>query len=682
MTTSEVILPHHLQRQAVVYVRQSSANQVLNNQESLELQYALRERARQCGWNPIDVHTIDADLGRTGSNASARPGFQELVTRVSLGQVGIIFSYDVTRLARNCSDWHQLLDLCGYRRCLIGDSDGIYDPTAINGRLLLGLKGQISELELHTIRARLTAGLLNKARRGELALTLPTGLVREPSGRVVKHPDREVQSRLELVFATFLLVKSVTKVVRRFNEQHLDLPRRDSHGDVSWRTPTIATVATILKNPAYAGAFVYGRTRAAPKAHEPHQRVARRQPIAQWKILIKDRYPAYIDWATFEKIQAMIQDNWSEYDRNKTRGVPRPGKALLHGLVYCGECGHKMLVQYKNRTCYICNFLRQKYQVPVCQFLPADPVDDHVVAAFWEALSPLELDLSEQALATISRGQGQLRQAHEQQLQRLRYQARLAERQYQKADPDNRLVTAELEKRWEIALRDLKNAEEEWQRLQQRQAATTPIDPALRRAFGDVARGLPELWRQGQLSQKHKKALLRCLLDKVVIHRAVTDQIRVRIIWKGGATTTADIPVVVGSIARLSCGQELEREALELARQGRSDEAVAEELTRRGHRSPREGTVLPATVRGIRLKHRVLHPRPGSRPRHAPGRLTLPQVAQALQVPVYWLYQRIERGAIEVPLDPVRKLYLFPDTPEALAQLQQLKAGRCERVRL
>ncbi len=543
-------------------------------------------------------------------------------------------------------------------------------------------KGLISELELHTIRARLKAGLLSKAQRGELAVTLPTGLIRESSGQVVKHPDREVQSRLELVFETFLRVQAITKVVRCLNEQLLRLPRRDRFGDIVWRTPTIAIVGTILKNPAYAGAFVYGRTRAVPKTKNPAGRTTRRVPATEWKICLRDRYPAYIDLGTFEKIQAMIRDNHSEYDQNKTRGVPRPGKALLHGLVYCGECGHKMVVQYKNGTRYICNFLRQKYQVPVCQCLPADPVDDYVVAAFFEALSPVELDLCGDALAAADHDEEQWYRAHQQQLERLRYQASLAERQYQKADPDNRLVTAELEKRWEITLQELKRAEDESQQRQARQKPTGMIDAALRTAFTDVARGIPELWHQGTLSAQHQKTLLRCLIDKVVIHRSAPDTLHTRIVWRGGDCSETDIPVPVVSVARLSCGAELEQTAVELARQGRSDEAIAEELTRRGYRSPRETKVIPGTIRGIRLKHRLLRPRPGSRPRRFPGQLTVPQMARALGVSVYWLYPRIEQGVIDVPYDSEKKLYLFPDDPKTLSLLKQLKAGGVRRVRV
>ncbi len=254
MNASECITPFHLDRQALIYVRQSSPHQTLTNQESLKLQYALRQRAQEHGWMPNAIDVIDTDLGRTGSTTEGRQGFKELVARVSLGQVGIIFAYDMTRLARNCTDWYQLLDLCGYRPCLVGDQAGVYDPATTNGRLILGLKGLISGLELHTIHSRLTAGILSKAQRGELALQLPVGLVRDPLERVLKHPDQEVQGRIDLVFATFLRLGSVSQVVRRFNDEKLLIPRKDGFGDIHWRPPTITAVNSLLHNPAYAGA--------------------------------------------------------------------------------------------------------------------------------------------------------------------------------------------------------------------------------------------------------------------------------------------------------------------------------------------------------------------------------------------------------------------------------------------
>ena len=258
MLHSDLVTPGHLSRSAVIYIRQSTPHQVISNQESRRLQYALKQRALDLGWQEADISFIDSDLGTSGSSAQGRDGFKDLAARISLGQVGIILSTEVTRLSRNCSDWYPLLDVCGYMNCLIADRDGIYDPGATNGRLLLGLKGQMSEMELHMIRSRLTAGLINKAQRAELALTLPVGLVRDQTATVRKDPNQEVQSRLKLIFATFLRVKSASKVLRFFKDQGLLIPRKDRFGDVVWKNPSVSAIITILKNPAYAGAFVYG----------------------------------------------------------------------------------------------------------------------------------------------------------------------------------------------------------------------------------------------------------------------------------------------------------------------------------------------------------------------------------------------------------------------------------------
>jgi DNA invertase Pin-like site-specific DNA recombinase len=310
---SELVNPNHLNRKAIVYIRQSTPHQVVSNQESLRLQYALCQRARELGWHEADINVIDADLGLSGATASHRQGFKDLVARVTLGEIGIVLSIEVTRLARNCSDWYPLLDVCGHRSCLIADRDGIYDPGTPNGRLLLGLKGTISELELHTIRGRLTAGLLAKAGRGELALQLPTGLIRDPSGVVTKDPNREVQERIALLFESFLSVRTAVKVTRTLISRGLTLPRRDRHGEVCWRRPTIPAVTDMLKNPAYAGAFVYGRTRQQPPSLPGGRPLKSPRPAMDWRIVVKDKYPAYISWDTFEKIQTMLRDNRAEY---------------------------------------------------------------------------------------------------------------------------------------------------------------------------------------------------------------------------------------------------------------------------------------------------------------------------------------------------------------------------------
>jgi len=677
MNTSELVTPIHLARKAIIYIRQSTPHQVLSNQESLRLQYALEQRALSLGWRPEDIEIIDADLGLTGASAQHREGFKELISKVTLGQVGLILSCEVTRLSRNCSDWYPLLDLCSYKNCLIADRDGVYDPASPNGRLLLGLKGQISEVELHTLRARLTAGLLNKAQRGELALRLPMGLVRDEAGQVRQDPNREIQERIHLVFDSFLQLRSACKVLHFFNEQELCLPRRDRFGDLVWKNPTVAALLEVLKNPAYAGAFVYGRTRTTHPA--PGETRQKRLPISEWRICVKDKYPPYLGWETFEKIQAMLQDNYAEYDRNQSRGIPRPGAAMVHGLVYCGECGHKMVVQYKGAPCYMCNYLRQQYGVPVCQRIPTAPVDAYVIGAFFQALSPVELDVYARAVTAQADAVERVGRAHLQQLERLRYETALAQRQFNRVDPDNRLVAAELEKRWEATLSDLKQAEEAQALRQQTPVTLTALPPDLQAAFTAIGQKLPLIWPQ--LSHATQKALLRCLIDKVVIHRSARDCVQVRIVWKGGETSTQRIPIPVGSLAELSTGEEMKNIILDLSTQGQSDEDIAQQLTALGHRSPLRLLVLPSTVKTIRLKHGIFQKRSQSHPRHIEGVLTVTQLARAMDISPHWVYDRIHNGCIQVVKDADTGLYLFPDDPATLEMFTSLKQGNLHNLR-
>jgi DNA invertase Pin-like site-specific DNA recombinase len=678
MSTSDLIQPQHLTRRAVIYVRQSSPHQVLTNTESQRLQYAMTRRARELGWHEKDVLIVDDDTGRTATTTAGRLGFQQLAAQVALGAIGVIVAYEATRLARNCTHWYQLLDLCGHAGCLIADRDGVYDPGSVNGRLLLGLKGAISELEMHTLRGRLTAGILSKAERGELALTLPTGLVRRDDGCVEKHPDQEVRNRILLVFDTLLEKKSLARVLHQFRHHHLTVPRRDRYGAIQWKRPTIASLGSMVKNPAYAGAFVYGRTRSL-RAENTGKMQQRLLPPGQWRIIVRDRYPGYISWETYERVQQMLRDNHAEYDRNKTRGVPRDGQALLHGIVYCGACGHKLCVQYKGGTQYLCNHLRQQHGEPVCQRLRAAPIDEQVVRWFFEALAPAALDLSARTLTEADARRTAIFAARRQQLQRLRYAASRAERQYQQVDPENRLIAAELERRWEAALRELREAEEQLTHDEQH-SPVWAIPADLLEALHDIGPRLPELWEQQRLfSSAQKKSLLRALIDKVVVHRLGGrrgDRIHVRVVWRGGATTSVDLPVSVGRFADRTGAAEMEATILRLAREGRSDTEIAALLTAQGHRSARGATVLQSTVKGIRLRHRVLNRASQSHPRRVAGYLTIPQLAEKLNIPRHWISDRIHNGTIVVEKDAATQCYLFPDNLKTLRQFRQLRNGK------
>ncbi len=674
---SELIKPHHLDRRAVVYVRQSTPHQAVSNQESLRLQYALHERARDLGWREADIEVVDADLGLSAAAATHRQGFKDLVARIALGEIGLIVSIEVTRLARNCSDWYPLLDICGHRGCLIADRDAVYDPGLPDGRLLLGLKGTISEMELHTIRGRLTAGLLSKAQRGELALQLPAGLVRDPSGVVTKDPNQEVQDRVVLVFDSFGQLRTARKVTRALRERDLALPRNDRHGEVYWARPTVAAVTSMLKNPAYGGAFAYGRSRAHEAALPTGRQTQVRRPDGGCRIMVRDRYPAYVSWATYEKIQAMLRDNRADYMHRQTRGVPRNGTALLHGIIWCGECGHKMMVRYKDVSHYVCNHLHRQQGAPVCQGLRAARIDARVAAAFLEAVAPAEMDAWSAARTAERQAGSALQHAEAQQVERLRYQAALAERQFNRVDPDNRLVAAELERRWEAALVELRRAEAA---LAQRDeeacnAGSATLDPVLRAQALALGERLPALWADPDVSCEHRKALLRCLIDKVVLRRSARDAATVRIVWRGGEVSELIVMLAVNALTALPRGAEMEARVLELARAGMHDEEIAQALSSEGHRSPwQEKGVLPATVHTIRLRHGIKAVRRCTRWPRVPGWLTVADVAAQLQVPERWLRERLWAGAIQTTREPSGR-YLLPDKPETLDALRQLRAG-------
>jgi DNA invertase Pin-like site-specific DNA recombinase len=671
---SELVKPTHLERKAVVYIRQSTPHQMVSNQESLRLQYALRQRARELGWHEADIDVIDADLGLSGASAALRSGFKELVGRVGLSEIGLILSIDVTRLARNCSDWYPLLDICGLRGCLIADRDGVYDPGSPNGRLLLGLKGTISELELHTIRSRLTAGLLAKAERGELALGLPIGLVRDPSGLVVKDPNIEVQERLGLVFETFLKFRTVAKVMRVLNDRGLDLPRRGWHGDLRWARPTLSAVGSILKNPAYAGAFVYGRTRPRAVSREGRPPGKAPRPMAEWRIVVKDRYPSYIDWPTYERIRGVIRDNRAEYMRIKTRGCPRDGELLLHGIAWCARCGYKMFVRYKGGGEYVCNHLRTNEGQLTCQHIRAARIDAAVAEAFLTALAPAEFDALSRACRVQRQVDTALRSSSERQLERKRYAAALAERQFNRVDPDNCLVAGELERRWEAALSEVRAAEE----ALARQSAPQPISQmaigkALNSKIVVLAGRLPQIWSDPATTDAQRKALLRCLIDKVVLDRGKHDIALIRIVWRGGAVSDLEVKMKVNSVANLTRGTEMQNRVLELARAGMHDDEIAATLTREGHRSPDcPDHVRPITVQRIRLAAGIKTATQRTRWIHDPNLLRPRELATRLNIPVNWLYVQIQQNRLLIDRQP-NGAYLFQNTAEVLDGVRNLR---------
>jgi DNA invertase Pin-like site-specific DNA recombinase len=393
MSRSELITTPHLARNALISIRPSTPPPVLTHQESLQRPYALRQRALQLGWRADDLDVIEADWGLTAVTAAHRAGFKDLVPQVTLSQVGSMLSLEVTRLARHLTDGDPLLDICGDKGCLIADRDGVDDPATPHGRRVLGVKGTVSAMERQTIRARLTAGLLPQAARGDLALALPLGLRRDPFGQGQQTPDLAVQHCIALIFATVLRVHTASKGFQFFKAQRRRIPGRDRCGDLEWKTPPVSAILAVRKPPADAGAFVDGRSQTMRHASAPFQATQTPLPLDAWQIRVHDTDPASMSWETYVQIRAMRTDHDVEDDRTTTRGSPRAGAALLHGRLYGGACGPKMMVHSTGGTLSLGNALRQKDGGPVCQHMPADGMDAAVVDACFPALSPLARDL-------------------------------------------------------------------------------------------------------------------------------------------------------------------------------------------------------------------------------------------------------------------------------------------------
>ena len=687
MNGSIKVLPTHLKRHAVVYLRQSDPKQVRENRESAFNQRALSERLRELTWKPEQIVVIDGDQGVSAKHAEGRESFQKLVADVGLGKIGIIIGYEVSRLARNNADWHRLLELCALFDTLIGDSDGIYNPRDFNDRLLLGLKGTMSEAELHSLRLRLDAGRLSKAKRGELIQLLPTGLVRDADGDVEFDPDESVQQRIRLVFTKFMELGSGSKLLTYLGRNHLKLPRRQTSGlyagQVLWKEPSLSALHSILKNPAYAGAFAHGRRSAEPARQIPGRPATGRLRRAQseWQALVKDVYPAYITWEEHEKIQQKIADNQQKMSEKFTpKGGVRQGSAMLAGLVRCGKCGHAMVVMYKDaRVQYTCSHRRQEYGTPSCQFLSGGRIDAAVVDEFFDTIAPANIDALEKVSAK-QRAHHREQIGHlTQEVKRLEFAAARTERQYDAVDPENRLIAATLEKKWEQALLELETAKSQLAEAEATspQAITVPAD--LRQAFAAVGKRLPELWPR--LSNEARKSLLRTLVERVNLLRDEEGLCQVRIVWRGQMVTETSVRVPVHSLRYSKTEKQVAERVRELAGQGHRIPDIVNGLNAEGYRPCRGGHFTPQIVNKLKHRYKIVSNlekvRRGNRPTTT---YTIKEMAGQIVIDPSWFYRKIGSGAIRIKKDPIYGCYLFPRTKQCVAQLKRLKNGQISHI--
>jgi len=542
---SQKVTASHLSRMAYLYIRQSSMQQVIENTESTERQYALKQRAVALGWRLVDVIVVDCDQGKSGASAADREGFQRLVTEVSMGRAGVVLGLEVSRLARNSSDWHRLLEICALSDTLIVDEDGVYNPCDFNDRLLLGLKGTMSEAELHMLRARLRGGLLNKARRGELVLPLPVGLVYDSASRVVLDPDQQVQNSVRHLFETYRRTGSASATVKAFRDQKLLFPRRPrsgpGKGELFWGPLTHSRTLQVLHNPRYAGAFVFGR-------HGQHRSPdGRLRPTAlpreQWHTLLPDVHPGYITWEEYEQNEKTLRDNAAAHGSERRQSPPREGPALLQGLVMCGVCGDRMTVRYLSRQgrqvpIYVCQRDRIEHAEKVCQHIPGASIDDAIGELLLDTVTPAALEVALQVQDELQRRIDEVDRLHRQNVERAQHEVELARRRFMQVDPDHRLVVDSLEAEWNDALRAHKQSQESYEK--QREESRVELSDEQRAQVAAIATDFPALWRAPETPHRERKRMVRLLIEDATIIKRDTITVHVR--FKGGATQTLSLP--------------------------------------------------------------------------------------------------------------------------------------------
>ena len=625
------IQPRHLARQVYIYIRQSSLQQVAQNLESQDLQYQLAQRAQALGWREDQIVISDDDLGKSAVSATNRAGFQNLVAAVGLGQVGLVLVIDVSRLARNCSDWYRLLDLAALGDSLIGDAGAIYDPRDYNDRLLLGIKGTLAEAQWHVMRQRLSAARLNKARRGALVFRLPVGYDRTQDGQIVMTPDREVQGAIRLVFDLFAQLGSARAVLLALVRQKLELPRRvqsgPDRGAIVWGRARYIAVYQLLKHPAYAGAYAYGKhTRVRLPAG---QIVTQRRPVEQWEVLLQDAFPAYISWEQYMQNQAQLREN--AQGANWNHGAPRAGQALLQGLVICGRCGRRMRVRTGGRRpAYACYQANRDYGAPRCQHFTAHHIDAAVTELFLEAIQPARLEVALAAMEQIETQRQTLAAQWQKRLERARYETDLARRRYERVDPDNRLVAGELEQQWETKLREWQQLEQEWRQAQQQ--ALAPLRDVDRQRIRQLADDLPALWHAETTTNAERKRLLRCLIQDVTLDRFSQPGVSIiHVRWQTQTTTTFAVdrpPPGVWTPPRALC------RIRELAPQ-QPDDQIAEILNAEGLRTGKGLCWTTSRVEKVRKRQGIPTGCPCHRREPGPrgdGLLSTTEAAQRLGV--------------------------------------------------
>jgi DNA invertase Pin-like site-specific DNA recombinase len=626
------ITEHHRSRPAYIYLRQSTPGQVRHHQESTERQYALREKALELGWSESLIRTLDRDLGKTGTEMTGREDFKTLVADVSMGQVGAVFALEVSRLARSNLDWHRLLELCALTQTLVIDEDGCYDPADFNDGLLLGLKGTMAQAELHFLRTRLQGGKLNKAKKGELRVPLAVGFRFDEQSRIILDPDEEVRGAVAFVFRLFRETGSAFAVVQRFAERGLRFPKRAYGGawagQLIWGRLTHSRVLGILKNPSYAGMYVFGRYQYRVQINAEGEVRKRMQASAMpdWRVRLPEHHEGYITLEEFLKNKEILEKNRTNGEGTILSGPAREGLALLQGLLLCGHCGRALTVSYRGNggiyPRYLCNWL--------------DPV---IVEEVLKALQPAELELALAALRELeTRDQAIMRQ-WQMRLQRAEYEAALAERRYQEVDPSQRLVASTLERRWNDALLQIQDLKKQAAAVQQQEARVAT--PEQKEKVLALARDLPRVWHAPTTQAKDRKRMLRLLIKDITVEKPQPKQLLVHIRWQGGASTDHSVQLPPNIADRIRYPAPLVDRVRDLA-QSLTDAQIVDRLNQEGLVSAFGKPFTVAMIKWIRYRYEI----PAAKLMSS-EESTVQQVAERFQVSIYVVYYWIEHGVVQ-----------------------------------
>jgi DNA invertase Pin-like site-specific DNA recombinase len=668
----------HLNKLAIVYVRQSSPQQVVDHCESRARQYALVELAKALGWPAERVLLIDDDQGQSGTRADNRFGFQRVLTEVTLAHVGLVLALEMSRLARSCKDWHHLLEVCALFGGLLADQDGVYDPSDPNDRLLLGLKGTMSEVELHTMRNRLDRGRLHKAQRGELFCNVPLGYVLLPSGQPAFDPDEQAHAVTQLLFDKFEEIGTLRGLLRYLVQHDIRLPIRvhsgPDRGQLEWHRANMSTLATVLRHPLYAGAYVYGRHVNDAKAqYAGGKRRVKVQPLAAWKVLLWDRWPAYISKERYLQNQQRLQHNRC---LPQSPGHPRQGPALLAGIVACGHCQRRLAVRYRNGRAafYCCEKQKCEARERTCHGLGCRELDALVSEQVLKALAPAALELSLKALEDAAQERARLNQHWQQQLQRARYDADLAERRYRAVDPAHRLVASSLEKQWEQSLHRQRQLQEDYERFLR--VSPPRLSAAERATIEALATNIPALWQAPATTNADRKQIVRLLVERVIVRvRYHSEHVEATIHWKGGYQSEHTFTRSVLSYAQLQDFERLLQRLQQLRQSGSTAAQIAQVLNEEGFHPPSQRPFTAATVHRLLLRRGLIGNERDQDGLLAAHEWWLPDLARELQMSALKLRDWAARGWLHSRRTAIQKYWVLWADGHELKRLRALLAS-------